>query len=124
MKEHIIYELLFVSATCVKSGILPGQLATLCALFRVKEECASRLSMITGLTTCIMHRTLNYLLQKGDVEYRIPQEHSGHVRQWRLTDKGRQRVLQYEEEYRERALVMPKNVIHVSTLPDTLILQR
>ena len=31
MKESVIHDLLFVNATCVKHGILPGQMATLLA---------------------------------------------------------------------------------------------
>lgn len=102
MKESVIHDLLFVNATCVKHGILPGQMATLCALFREGEVEASMLMKLTGMKKSNMHRVLNYLLEKGEAEYKTQREsYGGEVRKWRLTTEGKQHVMQCEREYRQ-----------------------
>lgn len=102
MSEEIIHDLLFVNATCVKNGVQPGQMATLCALFREGEAEARLLMKLTGLKKSNMHRALNYLLQKGEAEYDSrKEEEGGVVRKWRLTSAGKKHVMRCEREYRE-----------------------
>ena len=110
MTENVIHDFLFVNAACVKHGVQPGQLATLCALFREGEAEASMLMKLTGLKKSNMHRSLNYLRDKGEADYRTHREDygGGEVRKWRLTDEGKRHVLQCEREYREHVLEMQK----------------
>lgn len=109
MRENVIHDLLFVNASCVKHGIQPGQMATLCALFRERECEASMLMKLTGLKKSNMHRALNYLREKGEADYRTQrEEYGGEVRKWSLTSEGKQHVLQCEREYREHVQAMQK----------------
>lgn len=115
MNENVIHDLLFVNASCVKHGIQPGQLATLCALFREGEAEASLLMKLTGLKKSNMHRALNYLLQKGEAEYHTRREDvGGDVRKWRLTAAGKKHVMNCEREYREHVkLMQERSVLHL-----------
>lgn len=68
------------------------------------------LMKLTGLKKSNMHRSLNYLRDKGEADYRTHREDygGGEVRKWRLTDEGKRHVLQCEREYREHVLEMQK----------------